>query len=118
MSYAGRVPCEIAGISMVASTAGGADDVSASLGSTQVSVCAMGSFSADSYAATSSTGNSAVASLSTSVGDALVFTGGIAGYPQSSNSAEILAPAPRRMVEDFQPLSGNADAPLSSVKTP
>ena len=49
---------------------------------TQESVCAMESFSVDSYAATSSTGNSAVASLSTSDGDALVFTGGIAGDPQ------------------------------------
>ena len=68
-----------AGICVVASTALSVIGVSALFGTTQVSVC---SLSVDSYAATSSTGNSAVASLSTSVGDALVFTGGIAGYPQ------------------------------------
>ena len=87
-------------------------------GRTQESVCAMASFSVDSYAATSRTGNSAVASLSTSDGDALVFTGGIAKIPNSSSSTEILAPTPRRMVEDFSCNSGNANALLSSVKTP
>src|SRR5436190_9218033 len=69
----------IAGISVVDSTALLVTAVIAPFGTAQLSVR---SPSVDSYAATSSTGNSAVASLSTSGEDALVFTGGISGFPQ------------------------------------
>ena len=63
-----------AGISMVASNV--------TPGRAQVSVCAASSRPRlDSYAATSSTGSSAVASLSTSDEGALLFTGGIEGVP-------------------------------------
>ncbi len=81
------------GHSVVASTALWVTGVSAPVGSNP-GVGVRGSLSVDSYAATSSTGNSAVASLSTSVEDALVFTGGIAGIPKYSLSAGILAPDP------------------------
>src|SRR6188768_1584946 len=85
-SNAGDIACRVgidspatAGIAVVASTALLVIGVIAPFGTAQLSVR---SPSVDSYAATSSTGNSAVASLSTSGVDALVFTGGISGFPQ------------------------------------
>ncbi len=60
----------------------------------QLSVLAVASPMVASYAATSSTGNSAVASLSTSVLDAAVFTGALQDFPRNRSSGADSSPRP------------------------
>ena len=67
----------------------------AGAGAAQVSVLAIGSLSVASYAATSSTGSSAVASVSTSEEDATVFTGGIEEHPQIRSYGRDSSPGPQ-----------------------
>jgi hypothetical protein len=96
------------GISMVASAADG---------TAQLSVCPVSStasLSVASYAATSRTGNSAVASLSTSVEDAL-FSGGMTGHPLRFFSG-ILVLAGLHRAEDLPGYLQNANALRISVK--